>query len=138
MSIPLPCRLSFGEKVQGVDCYADLFLYPGGHFLINFAMRANPPFTGARINVGFALFDSTGKPLGSKTFGMEEEQGSNIEPLAHGFPPERYDTIAWTMPPALLDQAARVAICFRPRGVTPDWEKLKKLATVPAALHGET
>ena len=137
MSIPLPCRLNFGEKVQRVDCYADLFLYPGGHFLMNFAMRANAPFVGARINVGFALFDAAGNPLGGRTFGMEEDQGSNIEPLGRGFPSERHDIVAWTMPPKLLDQAARVAICFRPKGVAPDWDKLKNLAKVPTPLLGE-
>jgi hypothetical protein len=137
MSIPLPCRLSFGEKLQGVDCYADLFLYPGGHFLMNFEMRAHAPFAGARINVSFALFDAAGNPLGGKTFGMEENQGSNIESLTHGFPPVRNDTIAWVMPPELLDQAVRVAICFRPKEVTPDWKKLEKLAKVPAHLLGE-
>jgi hypothetical protein len=137
MSIPLPCRLSFGEKLQGVDCYADLFLYPGGHFLMNFTMRANAPFAGARINVGFALFDAAGNLLGGKTFGMEEHQASNIEPLERGNRAVRNDMIAWTMPPELLAQAARVAICFRPKGVAPDWDKLKKLAQVSIPLLGE-
>ncbi len=137
MSIPLPCRLGFGEKLQGVDCYADLFLYPGGHLLMNFSMRANSPFAGARINVGFALYDAAGNPLGGRTFGMEENQSSNIEPLARGNRAVRDDTIAWIMPPELLDQAARVAICFRPKGVAPDWEKLKKLAKVPIPFLGD-
>lgn len=137
MPIPLPCSLSHGEKIQGVDCYADLYLYPGGHFLMNFAMRAKAPFAGAHINVGFALFDAAGQPLGGKTFGMEEDQGSNLDPLTRGFPSERYDTIAWTMPPGLLDQAARVAICFRSKNAAPDWKKLATLAKVPEPLHGE-
>ena len=137
MSIPLPCRLSFGEKLQGVDCYADLFLYPGGHFLMNFSMRANAPFVGAGVNVGFGLFDAAGNLLGGRTFGMEEDQGSNIEPLARGNRAVRDDTIAWTMPPELLDQAERVAICFRPKGVAPDWDKLKKLAKAPTSLPGQ-
>jgi len=43
MSLTLPCRISFRAKLQGVVCYADLFLYSGGHFLMNFTMRANTP-----------------------------------------------------------------------------------------------
>ena len=104
---------------------------------MNFSMRANAPFVGAHVNVGFALFDAAGTPLGGRTFGMEEDQGSNIEPLARGNRAVRDDTIAWTIPPELLHQAARVVICFRPKGVAPDWEKLKKLATVPTPLLGE-
>ena len=137
MSIPLPCRLSFGEKLQGVDCYADLFLYPSGYFLMNFTMRTNAPFAGARINVSFALFDATGTPLGGKTFGMKEDQASNVKFLDRGNRAVRDDTIAWTMPPELLDEAALVAICFRPKGVAADWEKLKKLAQVPTPLLGQ-
>jgi len=34
--------------------------------------------------------------------------------------PERHDIIASTLPPELLDQAAQVALCFRPKGVAPD------------------
>ena len=62
MDLPLPCNMGYGEKLETADCYAELCLYPGGHFLMRVSVRANSQFTGASINAGFALLDAKGAP----------------------------------------------------------------------------
>lgn len=135
MSLQLPCRMSYGEKLDDADCYADLFLFNGGDFLLNFAIRSRATAAPAAINVGFALFDADGAPLGGRLFGMDDAQACVIEPLHRGFPPERHDSIAWNLPPALLAAAEKVAVSFRHPGQAPDWKKLGHTAARPTALH---
>ena len=128
MDLPLPRNMGFGEKLDTADCYAELCLYPGGHFLMRVSVRANSQLAGASINAGFALFDASGAPVERRTFGMNEDEATSVPPIARGFPPERYDTVAGVVPAELLARTERIAICFRAKGASLDWEKLQKRA----------
>jgi hypothetical protein len=126
MDLALPLNIGYGEKLDTADCYSELCIYPGGHFLMRVSVRANSPSTGASIHAGFALFDANGAAVERRTFGMNEDEATSVPPVARGFPPERSDTIAGVVPAELLARTERIAICFRAKGTSPDWEKLQK------------
>ncbi|MBI2311402.1 MAG: hypothetical protein HYU77_02745 [Betaproteobacteria bacterium] len=136
MPLRLPCRLTHGEKLDAADCYAELYLYPGGHYLLKFSIRSNTHLQAASVNVSFFLFDGDGAPVEAKGYGMAPGEACQIEAVRHGFPPERYETYTGKVTESSLARTAGLAICFREAEADINLDALGRRAT-PGTAIGE-
>lgn len=139
MALKLPFTLGYGEKLERADCYADLYLYPGGHFLMRVSVRSNSEASGATVNAGFALFDEHDLPVIRTTFGMGEVDAIAVPAMSSGFRPERRDSMAGMVPAELLERAVNITVCFRNAGDPPDWAELQRRASLgrPGPARGD-
>lgn len=136
-----PARtVCLSETLGSLQCRAGLRIAEDGSYVLDYVVRAlQMPRDAERIQVGFVLFDAAGRRLDDEVRGMDAAQSCRVAPApvdlfgaaARRVLPVCQESVAGRIPPNLLEQAARIAICFRRRGEKPKWRHLAAIAAAP-------
>lgn len=126
MSLALPRKFVHGQKIDKVDVYGELYLWPDGHFQYMVHIRNSDPLNGSSINATFALLDGKHVPLG--IYAMPADQALSV---GTG---RRYDEFYGKVPADKLNQTVAVALIFRRQDQTLDASTLRDLATAGSEL----
>ncbi len=132
MSLTFPRKFAHGQKVDNVDVYGELFLWPDGHFQYMVHIRNRDPKKGNCINVTFALLDGKHAPLG--IYGMPADQARCVAPWGGLRAGQRYDELYGKVPEDKLKKTGAVALLFRPQNQELDAARLRDLATAGSEL----
>jgi len=148
MSLSFPRKFSDGYRVDKADCYADVYVYPNGQWLIgtHLSMVGGFHMGGTCVNISFILCDRNGVPLqapgrdGIARFGMPADHKWCVAPSQVLGPADRHDSISGELPSALLASVESVSIIFIEQEKPPDWNTLlqtaKDLAKAGSELLG--
>jgi hypothetical protein len=127
MPIEFPRKFARGQKVENVDVYAELFIWPGGYFQYETHMRSRHPTAGACVNVRFALLDAAGRLIG--IFGMPPGDEWCVGPQGQGVSSQRNDSLYGKVPADKLAKAQAVALVFARANSAIDAAALGAIAT---------
>ncbi len=132
MQLTFPRKFTHGQKIDNVDVYGELFLWPDGHFQLMAHIRNRDPIKGCCINVAFALLDQECKPIG--IFGMPADEAWCVAPWGDLKAGQRYDELFGKVSAEKLMRTSMAALLFRPQGQELNMDKLSVLANTGCEL----
>lgn len=132
MSLTFPRKFTHGVKTENADAYAELFVWPEGHFQLMVHIRCTDARHAAQINATVVLLDQTGQPIG--TFGMAQEEMWTVGPPAYCQSSQRHDQLFGKIPEEKLQKTEAVTLVLRAPGQEIGADELRAIANRGAEL----